>query len=68
MPFFVLVFGIAFGRPLVPIFKIWGSFQGAFWNHFDYFSQMLRNLTNETFFSEMLDLGGAGPPFLHVFC
>ena len=31
-------------------------------------SQMLRNSKNATFSSEMLDLGGVGPPFLHAFC
>ena len=36
---FLLVFGITFGRPLVPFLRIWGSFQGAFWDHFqDFFA------------------------------
>ena len=30
--------------------------------------QMLRNSRNATLLSEMLDLGGVGPPFLNVFC
>ena len=34
---FMLIFGIAFGRPPASILKIWGSFQGAFWGHFVYF-------------------------------
>ena len=32
------------------------------------FSQMLWNSKNATLSSEMLDLGGVGPPFLHDFC
>ena len=31
------------------------------------FSQMLRNSKNATLSSEILDLGGVGPPFLHFF-
>ena len=34
---FVIVFGVAFGRPPVPIFRIWGSLQGAFLCHFEHF-------------------------------
>ena len=32
------------------------------------FSQMLQNSKNATLSSEMLGLGGVGPPFLHLFC
>ena len=32
------------------------------------FSQMLRNSKNATISSEMLGLGGVGPPFWHLFC
>ena len=64
----MLIFGIAFGRPPASILKILGSFQGAFWGHFEHFLQMLQNSKNATLSSEMLGLGGVGPPFLHLFC
>ena len=32
------------------------------------FSQMLRNSKNAAFLSEILGLGGVGPPFWHLFC
>ena len=68
LPLFLLVFGIAFGRPPVPILEIWGLFQGPFWNHFEHFFADAAKLKNATLSSEMLDLGGVGPPFLHHFC
>ena len=35
---------------------------------FKTFSQMLQNSKNATLSSEMLGLGGVGPPFRHLFC
>ena len=64
----MLIFGIAFGKPPVAFLKIWGSFQGAFWDYFGYFLEKLQNSKNATFLSEMLDLESVGPPCLHLFC
>ena len=68
VPVFMFVFGIAFGRPPVAIFRILASFQGAFWHHFAYLFADAVKLKNATFPSEMLGLGGAGLPFLHHVC
>ena len=65
---FVVVFGIAFERPPVPILRIWKSFQGAVRGHFEYFFADATNFENATFSSEMLGLAGVGLPFLHHFC
>ena len=34
---FMLIFVIAFGRPTIVILKIFRSFQGPFWGHFEHF-------------------------------
>ena len=65
---FVVVFGIAFGTSLVPFLKIWGSFQGTFWGHFEYFLADAAELKKWNLFKRNADLGGVGPPFLHDFC
>ena len=44
VPLFMLIFGIALGRPPVLILRIWGSFQGAFRGHFEHFSADAANL------------------------
>ena len=63
----MLIFGIAFGRPPVPISRIWGPFQGAFWCHFEHFFADAANLRKCNLFNEILVLGGVGPPVLHYF-
>ena len=62
MSFFLFIFGIVFGRPPPAFFRIWGSFQGAFWGHFAYFFADAAKLIDATISSEKLGLGGAGPP------
>ena len=56
------IFGIAFGKPPVPILKIWGSFQSVFSGHFEYFFADAAQVENVIYFSEMLG-SGVGPPF-----
>ena len=68
MPFFILIFGIAFGKAPVAILEISGSFQGVFWDHFAHLFADAAKAKNATISSEMLGLGGAGPPCLHYFC
>ena len=34
---YMLIFGIAFGRPPQAFLRILGSFQGAFWGNFEHF-------------------------------
>ena len=64
---FMLIFGIAFGRPLAAFWRIVGSTQGPFWSPLAHFFADAAKLKNATFLSEMLGLGGAGPPVLHDF-
>ena len=45
-----------------------GHFRVPFGVILNNFSQMLQNSKNATLSSEMLDLEGVGPPFLHAFC
>ena len=52
--FFLLVFGITFGRPPVPFLRIWGSFQGVFWGNFQDFFADAATLKNTTFQAKCL--------------
>ena len=54
VPLFMLIFGIALGRPPVPILRIWGSFQGAFWGHFEHFFADVAKLTAKCLIWEVL--------------
>ena len=65
---FMLIFGISWVRFPAAILQILMSFQCPFWGHFEHFSVDVAKLKNATVSSEMLGLGGVGPPFWHFFC
>ena len=66
---FMIIFVIASGKPPAPIWKDFKVISGSMLGSFGQFLlQMLQNSKNATFSSNLLGLGGAGPPFLHDFC
>ena len=68
VPICMIMFGIAFGRLPASILKILGSFQNAFWCHFEHVFADAAASRNAPVSREIFVLGDVGPPVLHSVC